>query len=578
MKPLNLDNRPCSPVSSNCIVWQGPDISCINICNGDTISDVVAALATELCTLLDQTNVNNYDLTCLGETCGPKDFQALIQLLINKICELNGITPDTVRTTGGCPDCIVTVASCFQEGNQTTMQLLDYVNMIAEKVCALIDEINNLQIQINGLDIRVTVLENTPPPVFTLPSILVDCTLSASILGGNSYTIDLVLAALINDDTYGYCSLLGSTGLPADLFSAVSSQCITSTTPTLSNPPVPFGTEYLGSWVDTPTSVANTITNLWLVICDMYDYVSTVTIAVEDTNSIDLTLTAGVITANIVDTGWVNLNGFEFYAPGIGRPQCRRIGNVVHFRGTAVIPLETTPGGTPLVFNSSAGSNTYIAQTTVAPSETGAGSVFLDINGAVYFNANASVIPSSVVSPTASGGFYFDNTYTKQFTLGARGIIIENSANPTDLISTILSTVGTLIITKEGKLGITIVRDSEESNVSLYQSDYSFHTSHLNYIVSHVVENEYVPNFQAIQTTVHSSAASGVQTVDINHTQSASWLTIARSTPATPKTYQYRFSFNGNDINSLGGVAYNLDGLTAYIDPCTTDIKKYVCE
>ena len=276
MKPLNLDNRPCNPISSNCVVWQGPDISCIDICNGDTVSDVVAALATELCTLLDQTNVSNYDLTCLGiTTCGPKDFQALIQLLIEKICELQKInvnsTVGDTRGQGTCPDCIVTVAACFRVGNQTNMQLLDYVNMIAEKVCALVAEINNLQIQINNLDIRVTVLEDTLPPVFTLPSILVDCTLTDGIIvGGSSYTIDLVLNALLNDNIYGYCSLIGATGLPADLFSAVSSECIDSTSETLSNRPVPFGTEYLGSWVNSPTTIADTIINLWLVVCDTY--------------------------------------------------------------------------------------------------------------------------------------------------------------------------------------------------------------------------------------------------------------------------------------------------------------------
>ena len=48
MKPLNLDNSPCSPISSNCVIWQGPDISCINICKGDTVSDVVAALTSSV--------------------------------------------------------------------------------------------------------------------------------------------------------------------------------------------------------------------------------------------------------------------------------------------------------------------------------------------------------------------------------------------------------------------------------------------------------------------------------------------------------------------------------------------------
>ena len=62
MKPLNLDNSPCSPTSSNCVIWQGPDLACIKLCKGDTVSDVIAKLATELCTIMDMLNVTNYDL------------------------------------------------------------------------------------------------------------------------------------------------------------------------------------------------------------------------------------------------------------------------------------------------------------------------------------------------------------------------------------------------------------------------------------------------------------------------------------------------------------------------------------
>jgi hypothetical protein len=272
MKPLNLDNRPCSPISSNCVVWQGPTLTCIDLCTGDSISDVVAKLATELCTLLDQTNVSDYDLTCLGITaCGPKDFQALIQLLINKICELEGIPTDGTRTETTCPDCIITVKPCFVQNGQTTMQLIDYIQMIAQKVCDLITEIGDLQTQIDNLDIRVTVLENTPPPSFTLPTITPDCTLSDGIIvGGQTYPMDQVLNALINDNTYGYCALVGVTGTPSDLGAAVASQCIDSSTSTLSKPPIPFGTQYLGTWVSSPETVADSITNLWIVVCDMY--------------------------------------------------------------------------------------------------------------------------------------------------------------------------------------------------------------------------------------------------------------------------------------------------------------------
>jgi hypothetical protein len=35
----------CNPISSNCVVWQGPDLNCINVCTGDTISIIIAKMA-----------------------------------------------------------------------------------------------------------------------------------------------------------------------------------------------------------------------------------------------------------------------------------------------------------------------------------------------------------------------------------------------------------------------------------------------------------------------------------------------------------------------------------------------------
>jgi hypothetical protein len=523
--------------------------------------------------ILDQTNVSNYDLSCLGiTTCGPKDFQGLIQLLIEKICELQGVTPDTTKSTGTCPDCVVTVAPCFRVGNVTTMQLLDYVQMIAQKICTILDEIADINIQITDILIRLEELENAVVPDTIIPSFTLGCNIG-SLPNNSVQFINVVLEEFINDV---WCPFYVATGTTTALINAVNAKCITDGDLQLTTG-TPFASN--ANWIKDASydTVADAINNIWVALCDVYNAVDNISLTVEDTNTIDLTFASGTLSANIVDTGWVDLNGFEFYAAGVGRPQCRRIGNVVHFRGTAIIPLETVPGGTPLEFNNSAGGNTYITQTTVAPSETGAGSVLLDGGaGAVYFNAKNSVIPASVVSPTASFGFYFDNSYVKQFTLGTRGMLIKNSANASDLISTVLNTVGTLFITKEGWLGITTVRDSEESNVSAYKSLYSYNTSHLNYIVSHVVANQFVPNFQSIETTVHSTSASGTIGVDIDHTQSSSW-TIPRSAPTIPKTYQYRFSFNGNDIDSLGGVSYALDGLMAYLDPCTTDKKSYTC-
>ena len=102
------------------MIWQGPDIPCIKLCTGDSVSDTVAKLAEELCTITQQLNISLLDISCFGALSPtPQDLQDVIQLLIDKSClvetvlENNGfsLTPDTST----CPDqCLVQVAQCLQ--------------------------------------------------------------------------------------------------------------------------------------------------------------------------------------------------------------------------------------------------------------------------------------------------------------------------------------------------------------------------------------------------------------------------------------------------------------------------------
>ena len=79
----------CTPTSSNCIIWQGPDIPCIKLCKGDSITDVVYNFATDYCDLLKELDPSKYDLSCLTNVkCPPDTFRELIQLLIKRICEV----------------------------------------------------------------------------------------------------------------------------------------------------------------------------------------------------------------------------------------------------------------------------------------------------------------------------------------------------------------------------------------------------------------------------------------------------------------------------------------------------------
>ena len=550
MRPLNLDNSPCSPTSSNCVIWQGPNIPCIKLCAGDTISDVIFKLATELCTIMDTLNVSNYDLACFNSVaCPPVDFQALIQFLINQICSLQGITP-TTKTTSACPDCVVTVAACFIEGNATTMQLVDYVNMIAERVCSILTSIADLQNQINELDIRVTVLENTPPPSFTLPTITVDCTLQDSPyigFGGTATAINTVLSALINDNTYGYCALRTATGLPAELQAAVASQCITSGTASLFYG-TPMGTAYVGTWVGTPTTVADAITDLWISICDIRNFVASQSFAVTDTNTINLTYASGNLTASVQDTGWVRLNGFSYIPESNGSfPMVRRIGNVLHFKGPIIVPLIN--GAAPLTWNYTAGVNSYFLNTTVAPFQ-GTGGVLVNSNGSITFNNNGSgscdsVIPLSVIPV----GWAIDGTYLNSDTWKVATRVIPISST----LSTALSTLTTQVITSSGNLRLGLLRDIETTNVSGRGGVGSYDTAHLNVVISHVTSGELVPKYDNSGTTIYDNTNIGTQPTSIYFTAGTT----------------YPFSCNANNPDQLGGFLQYLDGLTAFISPCS---------
>ena len=564
MKPLNLDNKPCSPISSNCVIWQGPDIPCINLCAGDTVSDVVFKLATELCTIIDQLDVSNYDLSCFDlASCTPQTFQELLQFLIEQICAAQGITVSDGKVIG-CPDCLVSVAPCFQTGGQTTMQLVDYVQMIAERVCSIIDQINQLINQVNNLEIRVEILENTPPPVFTLPSIEVDCTLADGIIvGGNSYPIDQILDALINDPVYGYCALTGATGLPADILSAVASQCITGTDPTLTDPDLTYSAAYAPNWVNSPLTAADAITNIWLVLCDMYNYLQTIQIDVVDTNTVNLTYTAGVLQADVQDTGWVNLLGFSYMASATTqRPQCRRIGNEIIFRGVIQVPIGNAGSGASgtaisvnqpdayraepygLTLNSvlSGDPDACAINGAGASGTIPSGSTNIDEGIIIYFNRGVRAIPTSVLP----AGINFDRDSTN----GNRQLIYRNINVSGDNV--FLSSVSSAFVNSTGIIGITAPNNNENFN-----GDGIIYSSMQRNIVSNISSGDNIPLFTP-------AAPSANNTVGVAGSTYNADITVSAST--------WPFSQNCMSAFQLGGFSVRIDGLRAYIDPCATTI------
>jgi hypothetical protein len=541
MKPLNLDNSPCNPISSNCIVWQGPDITCINLCTGDNVSDVVSKLATELCTIMETLKITNYDLSCFDLTaCGPADFQALIQLLIDKICTLEGVTPEQVKSTDTCPDCVVSVAECFITGTQTTMQLVDYVNLIGERICSIITDISLINTQIADILVRITNLEATPEPTLTLPSFTLSCQIG-SLLSGSTQQIDILLEEFINNVWCGYVTATGS-GL--ELTTAVGQKCIIDGDTQL-NTGTPFSANPL--WIQDASyaTVADAINNLWIALCDVYNYTtSSVGVTVLDTNTVDLNITVGnLLSAKVKDTGWVDLEGFDFYSGSAIKPQVRRIGNVLHFRGYIFVPLSDGGGGIQALGSFS----DYNSIPRCNPA-TGAGGVTISVGGVISFNGGLSVIPTSVTTDT------FDGDYRMPYPgVLSRPIIV------TGAYGTVLNAACRIGITSAGVLFIGALRDQEEiSGAPGFVGG-----SHLRFITSNVRSGESIPNYINTASYIHNFPAAGVNA-------------LVAETDFSGADYTWPFDCDAGDSSDLGGFFATIEGLTAFLD-CDADIVETTC-
>jgi hypothetical protein len=269
MKPLNHDDKGCNYTSSDCVIWQGPDIPCIKLCKGDSVSDVINKLATELCDVLETLDISTYDLSCLGISCAPKNFHDFLQTLINIICELqdcceqNGASSSRTATV---TDTVISVAPCFYYTNAlgdqvTTMTVTEYVTAIGNRVCNLetrvttvetttaanSDRINTLQAQVDAIP---TETETLLIPTCVLPAVPTSQT--------------EILQALEQQ----YCELVSATGSATQIYAAIVKQC----TNLANEGTLGGGGGTMGSipgWDATLLNMAAAMNNIWLTICDM---------------------------------------------------------------------------------------------------------------------------------------------------------------------------------------------------------------------------------------------------------------------------------------------------------------------
>jgi hypothetical protein len=268
----NTADQGCSPVSSNCVIWQGPNLSCINLCKGDTVSDVVYKVATQLCTLQSELVLTDLDLSCLVSFCTSanpapttKTLAAVLDFIIDKVCCLNTRCTVLEGASAGTPytEPTLNLPTCLQYTNpqgQTVTQLVhnQYTLTLATKFCELKTLVDTHTSQISTLGTRVTALENAGGAAAT-PTVDIKCLTGGTALLDFDTAIERVSTEL--------CTLKGVLGTNTAITSASARQCTQlSTVNALSQ----IGTmSSISGWKTTVTTLSDSINNLWLTVCDM---------------------------------------------------------------------------------------------------------------------------------------------------------------------------------------------------------------------------------------------------------------------------------------------------------------------
>jgi len=278
MIPTNSSSSTngCDNISSNCVIWQGPDIACINLCNGDTITEVVAKLATEVCSLITDGVKSNPVLTGLDLTClkipgvTPTELVDVLNAMVVSICA-NATTGKPRGITDDLP--IMTLPACLQyddeSGNPVTQLRLDlFATLIANQVCTNLTSINIINSTLSSITGRLTILENCVLPCSsaTAESQVIPTCILPSVLTNVSV---LVLALEAR-----FCSLENAVGLPSAILGTIQQSFITNTSATLTNPGSNYGS--IGGWNGSPINLAQSVQNAWVVIDDMYTAITAI--------------------------------------------------------------------------------------------------------------------------------------------------------------------------------------------------------------------------------------------------------------------------------------------------------------
>jgi hypothetical protein len=252
------------------------------------------------------------------------------------------------------------------------------------------------------------------------------------------------------------------------------------------------------------------------------------------------------------DSGWVNCEGFAHQASvtSVQRPQCRLVGNLLYFRGTAIVPLASDLAGTTYVPPSS-GTLPYFVEPYAYVFQSTSGAVkgctlSTGVNGgkSILFNLNGSILPSSI-----SALFTQPDSTNMGWKMYNRGV------NTVGVRGTLITTIGKVELNKNKLIFYPYQFAEAEQTGDLGSIGTGRLLTGMVGISEFAIDYTQINNFAGIGTSLSSTHSTA--------TTDPTWSGFGLK-KRSPTSYTYQYDLISAQADYLGGFQIELDGLIAF--------------
>lgn len=252
MKKTNTtDTNGGIRTDSGCIIWNGPEIACLDICAGDKLNDLVYAIATKVCESTSSTDLSTLSLQCLVDKLGvtlptEKNILTILQVLVNNDCHLKDLI-DAVDAKIVDTDVELNLnLSCLGTddiyGNPILLTQIELDQVLITAVCSLKTRMTSAEGAIVVLQSEMDTLQATVDAIDTDPEV-------TTCIGSAKPMSDALVEVAAD-----YCTYKGSVGTLSQIAFVLAQQGAA------------LNTEFhlTAGWVVSPATQAQSLSNLWI--------------------------------------------------------------------------------------------------------------------------------------------------------------------------------------------------------------------------------------------------------------------------------------------------------------------------